>query len=593
MVRVGGEEYAVTPAILATDIPMFQLTEVFRRIPTVVFLAALGLLCYFNALDAPFLFDDIKGIVHNPGIRQLWPPTAVMEVGADETPWGRPVVAYSLALNYTLSELDVASYHVVNLLIHIGSASVLFLLLRLGYRQQGVPAQLQAAARPLAFCIAALWLVHPLATNVVTYTVQRAESWMVLFYLLTLYGTARSTQIDAARFSVLAIICCALGMSSKESMVTAPIAAVLLEWVILRRDWPTILRQRKGHYLGLAATWGVLATWMYLWPRYGSVGGSAISAWDYFLMQWQIILHYAHLTLWPMSLSLDYDWPPVTFAQAGPYGLVLSLAASVGVYRLVRRRSRSAYLLVLIFLVLGPTSSVIPIFTSVAAEHRFLLPAACVLCLLVTGLFLLCKRRDGKNAELGFYGSMLALCLFWCFVTIQRNEDFRSPVAMWRDVTHQQPWNSRAWNNLGGNQYQAGNMLDAEKSLRRAIQLDPTRDSAYSNLAAIVGNRGEYGECIGLLQQALTINPQHLSARFNLAMFSELSGQTSVAIENYYKTLELNPRYASAHFRLALLLEQKNLIREALQHMGQALCAAPRDPDVITEHRRLTARLNQ
>ena len=40
--------------------------------------AAIGLVCYFNALQTPFVFDDTSGIVENPGVRQLWPPALVM-----------------------------------------------------------------------------------------------------------------------------------------------------------------------------------------------------------------------------------------------------------------------------------------------------------------------------------------------------------------------------------------------------------------------------------------------------------------------------------------------------------------------------------
>ena len=53
------------------------------------------------------------------------------------------------------------------------------------------------AATPLALAVAILWAVHPLQTSAVTYVVQRAESLMGLFYLLTLYGFVRG--VDAPR----------------------------------------------------------------------------------------------------------------------------------------------------------------------------------------------------------------------------------------------------------------------------------------------------------------------------------------------------------------------------------------------------------
>ena len=44
----------------------------------------------------------------------------------------------------------------------------------------------------IAAAIALLWALHPLQTAAVTYVVQRAESMMGLFYLLTLYCFVRA-----------------------------------------------------------------------------------------------------------------------------------------------------------------------------------------------------------------------------------------------------------------------------------------------------------------------------------------------------------------------------------------------------------------
>src|SRR5205814_1211326 len=43
-----------------------------------------------------------------------------------------------------------------------------------------------------AFASALIWLLHPLNTEVVDYVVQRTESLMGLFYLLTIYAAARA-----------------------------------------------------------------------------------------------------------------------------------------------------------------------------------------------------------------------------------------------------------------------------------------------------------------------------------------------------------------------------------------------------------------
>src|SRR6185295_3461677 len=85
-------------------------------------------------------------------------------------------------------------------------------------------------ATGLALAVALLWAVHPLQTESVTYTIQRGESLMGLFYLLTLYCVARSQ--DAARagtWQMAAVTSCALGMASKQVMISAPVVVLLYD----------------------------------------------------------------------------------------------------------------------------------------------------------------------------------------------------------------------------------------------------------------------------------------------------------------------------------------------------------------------------
>jgi hypothetical protein len=155
--------------------------------------AALALLAYHNTFSVPFVFDDIPTIQENASIRSL---AALGEVlmpnqAGGVTTSGRPVVNLSFALNYALSGYRVWTYHVVNLAIHFGAALCLFGLVRRTLRTPRLVARFGDAADVLALGIAGLWLLHPLQTESVTYIVQRAESLVSLFYLLTLYAFVR------------------------------------------------------------------------------------------------------------------------------------------------------------------------------------------------------------------------------------------------------------------------------------------------------------------------------------------------------------------------------------------------------------------
>ena len=71
-----------------------------------VLLPALALVAYHASFAAPFVLDDEEAIRDNPRIRSLW-PFGDAGYAVQSTESGRPVVRFSLALNYHLGELEL------------------------------------------------------------------------------------------------------------------------------------------------------------------------------------------------------------------------------------------------------------------------------------------------------------------------------------------------------------------------------------------------------------------------------------------------------------------------------------------------------
>src|ERR1022692_1539631 len=203
-----------------------------KFIPLMV--VAAGLLAYHNSFTGPFIFDDFYSIEDNPTIHHLWPIWQTLSpprIGAP-TVEGRPLVNLSLAINYALGGYRLWGYHALNLTIHILAALTLFGIVRRTLLQPRLQERFGAAADGLALAVAVLWMVHPLQTESVTYIIQRAESLMGLFYLLTLYCFLRAAGAGGpGRFWWLAasVFACLLGMATKEVMVSAPLVVLLYD----------------------------------------------------------------------------------------------------------------------------------------------------------------------------------------------------------------------------------------------------------------------------------------------------------------------------------------------------------------------------
>jgi len=157
--------------------------------PILIFAAIV--VAYANSFSGPFIFDDLPWIAANPHIRHLWPLWNVLQPPPGRGGTGRPLVCLTLALNYALSGLEPWSYHMLNLAIHACAALVLFGVVRCTLQGPRLRQRFAANANGLAAAIAILWAVHPMQTESVTYVVQRMESLMGLFLMLTLYCVAR------------------------------------------------------------------------------------------------------------------------------------------------------------------------------------------------------------------------------------------------------------------------------------------------------------------------------------------------------------------------------------------------------------------
>ena len=200
------------------DLPTPQLTGPRRwviRVSVLVIVLA-GLIVYWNSFSGAMIFDDSRCIKRNQELRKLWPP---WKTGSSP---GRTVVNFSLAVNYAIGELEVRGYHIFNLSVHILAGLALYGIIRRSLLLEGIPDRLGRSAHWIALATALIWTVHPLQTQSVTYLIQRAESMMGMFLLVTLYCLIRGTQSTRRPWwFVGGIVSCALGMGCKEVMALA------------------------------------------------------------------------------------------------------------------------------------------------------------------------------------------------------------------------------------------------------------------------------------------------------------------------------------------------------------------------------------
>jgi len=532
---------------------------------------------YARSLNVPFIFDDLTSIPENPNIRHLWPPWKAMapppQLGAAG---GRPLPALSLAVNFAMGGLSVRGYHVFNVGVHMLAALALWGALaatlaspRLGGRFGG---------RWAAYAVALVWSVHPLLTEPVTYVVQRTELMMGLFYLLTLYASLRAW--DAARpgrWEAAAIASCTLGMACKEVMVTAPLMVVLHDLLLRGRPWAELWPRRRRLYLGLAATWAVLIAILAGGAQLkGALGGTShLGAVEYLWLQGQAILHYIRLCLWPWPLRLTYDWTPPGLGAGLPYVEVVT-ALLAGAVAARRARPWLTFAGCWFFLILAPTSSVIPLPTEMVAERRMYLPSAAVLALAVLGLRALLHRLRPAAPALSA-AAVAAAVLGLGFLSARRLADYQTVLSIWRDSVAKAPGNAVAQNNLGRALAMTGDITGALDHFREALHLNPEGPLAHYNIGFTLNHLGKHEEAVGYLRDAVRLNPRDGGAHYALAAALAATGARPEAVRHFEEAVTLEPDDAEIHREMANVLVPEGDLGGAARHYEEALRLDPSD----------------
>lgn len=525
------------------------------------------LLAYSNSLSGPFVFDDVPAIlgVQDAGVAGAADPGA--------TTAGRPLLRLTLALNAAVSGTQPWSYHLLNLALHLSAALVLYGTLRRLLSQPAVPEALRRSSEILAGATALLWSVHPIQTAAVTYVIQRAEVLAALGILLAVYAALRARADGGGRYAwqAAAVVAAAAGMMAKETAAIAPFLVLLVNAAV--PELGTDGRPRVRLALPALLTLGWIPLVLVIAGNAGR-GGTAgfdtdIGPWPYLLTQSGAILGYLQRVVWPHPLIFDYGTPITAgfAALALPFALVAALAA-VSFAAFVRGRRQLGALGIGFFLVLAPSSSIVPIASQTIAEHRMYL--ALVFPLLGLALAL---RRLGGDWILA--GVAAAATLALAATTFARNRDYRSALTLWADTVAKRPENARAWINHGLALLAAGDPAAALGQLDSAITRDPRLADAHFNRGVVLARLGRRAEAAAAYAEAVRLRPRHPEALNNLGSLELAAGRPAAAENRFRAALSQAPDYVAARLNLGLALLDLGRPADAAAEAGRLLRSAP------------------
>ena len=555
-------------------------------------IALAGLLAYANALHGEFVFDDDPEIVTQRLIRD--PDNFTRSWDGYRAYPNRVLVYFTFALNYALGGLDPTGYHAVNILVHLGTALLVYALALLAFQ---TPHLRRSALAPWSSCVAVvaalLFVTHPLQTQAVTYVVQRLTSLATFFYLLAvvLYARWRLAR-DAGRARGLgggalyaAVLASALAaMKSKEIALTLPIMIAVYELAFWEGPW----RRRLAWLAPILATLAVIP--LSTFGLHKSLGEllsdvadvkllSELSRLDYLRTQLTVVVRYLRLLLVPVGQNLDYDYPVYHSFLEPHVALSALLLLALGALALatwdgpVERWTRRpfdpaarlvAFGLVWFFTALSVESSVIPI-ADVIFEHRVYLPAI-GLFLAAASLGALAAHRvaPARAATATLVAGALVTGLLGA-ATVARNEVWSSELTLWSDVVAKSPRKSRPRDNLGLALAHRRREAEAVAQFREAVRFDPKNVRAWNNLGVALAKTGRRAESAAAFVAALHVDPEHAEALYNIGRIHLDEGRFDEAAALFQRAIQRRRDYAEAYANLGVAWNQLGRYSETVR----------------------------
>ena len=504
-----------------------------------IVLAVLTLAVYRQTYQFDFLkFDDEVYVTENIYIQSgITPDRLHWAFSTLYAEFWHPVTWLSLMLDYQIHGLNAGGYHQSNLILHILSTLLLFLLFN----------RMTGAVWRSAF-VAALFALHPLRVESVAWIAERKDVLSVFFGLASLYAYALYAEsLKLSRYA-LCFILFVLSLMSKPTMVTLPFALMLLDGWPLQR-WQQAIHARGHGFISVKWLFGekipfillsIIFSILTLWAQ--QKGHMIVSLENLpFSIRFQnavmSYVSYLEKILWPVNLASFYPYEYFFSLWKILTACFILMVISMAV---IYFRQRLSFLFVGWFWYLGTLIPVIGLVKSAdyAMADRFTyVPSIGIAMMLVWGIPLLFPRQE-MHKKLLFAAGTGILAIF-AMLSWQQCSYWKNSIELWSHALQVTENNAKAHNNLGRALRAEGKIKDAIDHYDSAVRIAPDKAVVYLNRALAYASLGQHQRSIEDFNLAVDLNPNFTAAYNNRGMVYILQSKKTLGCRDFQKACEL------------------------------------------------------
>ncbi|KAB2653955.1 MAG: tetratricopeptide repeat protein [Verrucomicrobia bacterium] len=526
-------------------------------------IALLSLIAYWPSLGGGFVWDDLILVAKNPLVTGESSLSNIWFAGDFS------LSTVAMWMEWLVFGKNPTGYRVVNLLLHIGSALMIWgILARLDFRAAWFKA-LIFVLHPT--CVASVAWISELK-NTLSLPLFLASVWFFLKTETPSAPPSHSTKNPIVAY-LTSIACFLLALMAKTSTVMLPVFFLLIAWWQRGRIAKRDVLKSVPHF-ALAFAFGLMSVWYQTHQAIRAVIPQQENLLERLLTAAMAIWFYLWKIIFPINLSMIYPrWEISSITPLTLLPLFSLVAVAVGLWlarhkRPVARASlfTLAAFVIALFPVLGFFDMYFMIFSRVS-DHLAYLPCATLLPLVASAVFLL------KNARIRLLVAVMMVCPL-LILTFQRAKVFHSDESLWRDTVAKNPnaWN--AHNNLACNLAERGQLDDAINHFAVSLELNPKNAGAQQNYAKGLVMKGKFSEAEPHFRAALELKPDDADTHVSYADAFASNRRLAEAIEHYRAALDIKPD-VKTRLRLAPLLAATGRTEDAIQEFRAVLKEQP------------------
>ncbi|MFQ5455196.1 MAG: tetratricopeptide repeat protein [Nitrospirota bacterium] len=569
------------------------------------------IILYCNTFNASFHLDDYENIITNRYIHiNTLSFQALKDAALKSYARNRPVANITFALNYYFGRLDPSGYHIVNIIIHIITAIILYFLI---YNTLKISSEFRVQSSELksikekpfwiALLTTLLWMSHPIQTQAITFIVQRMAIMATMFYLLSLLCYVKGRMVSGCRhkkdFSLSTVYClpstvyyllstifALLAFGSKEISATLPIVIILYE-IYFFTGLDIVKTKKKIWILGIIIIPFIIICYFFMggdilkrlqhMTSYQIIDNQGFSMMERLFTETRVITHYITLLLLPLPSRLSViKYFSVSHSIIDPITTLISTSIITGIIGyaiyISKRRQVISFFIIWFFINLVIESTIITLLIFYF-EHRLYLPSIGFFVIIAIGIQQLevksgewrVRKGRGKLSILSPYTCLLStvccILLIQSLWTIQRNAVWIDDITLWRDTVEKTPNSVVAHNHLGLSYYKEGMFDLAMKEYDDSLKINPNYPWTHASLGLVYYSKGNIDIAIEKYKDALKIWPEWDTAHNDMGNLYFEKGEIKLAIKEYKEALRINPDNTMSRNSLAKimrLIQSKN-----------------------------------